>query len=139
MTPTHIELMVDRLCGLFPRDNIARNTVKNAWTRDEFLLLNTYDDEVKGVLAVLENDKTYPSLARVKEVFRNNKKTVVYDGPVCEICDNCGWDDGSRWETQGKNDKGEDNYVMVNDFFRQIDILGFETTYVKKCSCQLVS
>ena len=38
MKPENIELFVDRLCGLFPRDNVARNTVKNAWNKDDFML-----------------------------------------------------------------------------------------------------
>ena len=37
MTPALIELMVDRLCGMYPTTNIARNTVKNAWVKDELL------------------------------------------------------------------------------------------------------
>ena len=74
MIPAHIELLIDRICGLFPSSNIARNTVKNAWTKDEFLLLQVDVDDIKEVLAKLENDTSFPSLARLKHVDR---KSVV--------------------------------------------------------------
>ena len=47
MKPMYIELFVDRLCGLFPKDNIARNTVKKAWLHDEYLILNVEEEEVE--------------------------------------------------------------------------------------------
>lgn len=69
MTPSHIELFIDRLCGFFPTDSIARNTVKAAWTKEEALLEATEHD---GHLAlnVLQNDQKFPNLSRVKAVLK---------------------------------------------------------------------
>ena len=69
MRPEVIDLFVDRLCGIFPKDNIARNTVKNAWNRDDFLL-GCDEEHGKIALQMLEHDDTFPNLKRVKEVFR---------------------------------------------------------------------
>jgi hypothetical protein len=130
MKPMYIELFVDRLCGMFPRDNIARNTVKSAWIRDDFFLLNTQEEEVKAALTILENDKAFPSLARAKEVFRSIRKAAVDSSPTCDTCDNTGWDGGSRWEQQGDD---PENFVMTQDFHRQVGLLGDTSTYVVKC------
>jgi len=135
MTPAHIELMIDRICGLFPSSNIARNTVKNAWTKDEFLLLGVDVDDIKPVLAKLENDTSFPSLARLKHVIRSIKNKDLVAGPSCSTCKGTGWDDGARWEEQSK-----DNWVMTQDYYKSTDLLtGLERNYVKKCECQLVS
>ena len=132
MKPMYIELFVDRLCGLFPKDNIARNTVKKAWLHDEYLLLNVEEDEVKAAMAVLEADKAFPSLHRVKEVFRGNRKSKIAAtaGPICVICDGTGWDHGSRWEQQGPD---PENFVMIQDFYKQVGLLGDTQSYVKQC------
>jgi hypothetical protein len=47
-TNAQIEGMVDRICGLFPTTQIGRNTVKNAWVTDEFLLDADVDDARKA-------------------------------------------------------------------------------------------
>ena len=123
MTPAHIELMIDRICGLFPSSNIARNTVKNAWTKDEFLLLQ------------VENDSSFPTLARLKDVIRKIKNKAVEGVPMCSTCKGTGWDDGARWSY-----KGNDMWVMTHDYYTKTDIVtGLTRTYVKKCECQLVS
>lgn len=69
MTPTNIELFVDRLCGFFPTDSIARNTVKAAWSKEDALLEATDHD---GYLAlnVLQQDQKFPNLSRVKQVLK---------------------------------------------------------------------
>jgi hypothetical protein len=135
MTPSHIELMIDRLCGLYPSSNIARNTVKNAWTKDEFLLLEVDVDDIKEVLLKLENDGSFPTLARLKHVIRKIKHKDLVEGPACRTCSGSGWDDGVRWEEQGK-----DNWVMTHNYYTTVDLLtGLPRNYVKKCECQLVS
>lgn len=134
MTPAHIELLVDRICGLFPSSNIARNTVKNAWTHDEFLLLEADVEDMKQVLLKIENDNSFPSLARLKDVIRKIKTAVSSTSPSCSTCKGTGWDDGSRWSY-----KGNDVWVMTHDYYKSTDILtGTARTYVKKCECQLV-
>ena len=135
MTPAHIELMIDRICGLFPSSNIARNTVKNAWTKDEFLLLQVEVDDIKEVLLKLENDSSFPTLARLKDVIRKIKNKAVEGVPMCSTCKGTGWDDGARWSY-----KGNDMWVMTHDYYTKTDIVtGLTRTYVKKCECQLVS
>ena len=134
MKPMYIELFVDRLCGLFPKDNIARNTVKKAWLHDEYLLLNVEEDEVKAALAVIEADKVFPSLHRVKEVFRGNRKSKIAAavGPICVVCDGSGWDNGERWgEVNGK-------YVVTTPRWTEIGILGDEQGCVRRCEDCLV-
>lgn len=135
MTPAHIELMIDRICGLFPSSNIARNTVKNAWTKDEFLLLEVEADDIKEVLLKLENDSSFPSLARLKDVIRKIKTKSVAASPICKTCRGTGWDDGSRWVY-----KGDDIWEMTQDYYTSTDLLtGTPRHFVKKCECQLVS
>lgn len=135
MTPSHIELMIDRICGLFPSSNIARNTVKNAWTKDDFLLLQTEVDDIKEVLLKLENDSSFPTLARLKDVIRKIKNKAVEGVPMCSTCKGTGWDDGARWAY-----KGDDMWVMTHDYYTKTDIVtGLTRNYVKKCECQLVS
>jgi hypothetical protein len=134
MKPMYIELFVDRLCGLFPKDNIARNTVKKAWLHDEYLILNVEEEEVKAALSILEADKAFPSLHRVKEVFRSNRKSKIAAtvGPICPICGGTGWDNGERWEKVG--DTGEiSDYVVTTPRWTQIGIFGDTQGYVQQC------
>jgi len=70
MKPENIDLFIDRLCGVFPKDNIARNTVKKAWAADDFLLRSSVEDCRKALL-ILENDGSFPTLPRVKQVLRS--------------------------------------------------------------------
>ena len=68
MTPALIELMIDRLCGMYPTTNIARNTVKNAWVKDE-LLLDATEEDAKAVLKIAESLGHYPTQYEVKSMF----------------------------------------------------------------------
>ena len=134
MKPMYIELLVDRLCGLFPKDNIARNTVKKTWLHDDYLLLSVQETEVSAALAVLECDKFFPTLHRVKEVFRANVKKGIQEQntPACDVCGGTGWDSGDRWEdTPG-------GYVMTKERLTTVGPLGDTTTYVIRCESCLV-
>lgn len=109
MTPGHIELFIDRLCGYFPTDSIARNTVKAAWTKEDALLEASEHD---GYLAlnVLQNDARFPTLARVKTVIRQwQQNRLPKDG-----CGKClsGW-------------------VYV----QPIEVNGITYRQVKQCTC----
>lgn len=88
MTPTNIELFVDRLCGFFPTDSIARNTVKAAWSKED-ALLEASEHDGHLALNVLQNDAKFPNLARVKQVIRQWQSSRVPDGG----CGHClsGW------------------------------------------------
>ena len=133
MKPMYIELFVDRLCGFFPKDNIARNTVKKAWLHDDYLLLNVEEEEVKAALATLEADKSFPSLHRVKEVFRAGRKgKMAAITNNCDVCGGTGWDSGERWE------EIDGAYVVTTPKLTQLGILGDTQSYVKKCEDCLV-
>ena len=133
MKPMYIELFVDRLCGFFPKDNIARNTVKKAWLHDEYLILNVEEDEVKAALATLEADKSFPSLHRVKEVFRAGRKSkIAAITNNCDVCGGTGWDSGERWEDTA------DGYVITKERFTVVGLLGDTTTTVIQCQSCLV-
>lgn len=87
MSPERIDLFVDRICGYFPTTNIARNTVKNAW-RQEDMLIDLSDEQAKKVLAKIQQEQSFPTLARVKSIIRSS-----YGGHLSEYCGKCneGW------------------------------------------------
>ena len=101
------------------------------WIRDEFLLVQALESDMKEVLLKIENDQSFPSLARVKDVIRKiHNKSVVTTKNSCSICSGGGWDDGSRWEERNGQ------FTMVQDFKRQKnELTGAMETYVTKCEC----
>jgi hypothetical protein len=123
MKPEVIDLFVDRLCGIFPRDNIARNTVKNAWNRDDFLL-GVPDEHGKQALQTLEGDDQFPSLKRVKEVFRKMQHKTSTVSVTCPLCQGTGWDTGERWLN------GEMTHGKYIEEWR-----GHKYPVVKRCDC----
>ena len=128
MKQENIELFVDRLCALFPGDAVARNTIKRGWTVDKDLL----DADVvncRRALQVIEKDKTFPSLFRVKQVLKQFKPNEHVR--KCQLCNGSGWDDGLRVET---NAAGETK--VVQDRYTREDDLGMLVTCVKPCSCK---
>jgi hypothetical protein len=106
VTPAQIEGMIDRLCGLFPTTQIGRNTVKNAWITDEFLLDATVDEARLVVEWVKEwCDKFPASLKEMRKIFilvRNRKPVDVKSGKGCTICDGTLWDNGIRYDSKAK-------------------------------------
>ena len=89
MTPALIDLMIDRLCGMYPTTNIARNTVKNAWGKDE-LLLDASEEDSNRVLKMAESLGHFPNQFEIKSMF--NKITGVRQAIVgCPLCDNNGF------------------------------------------------
>jgi hypothetical protein len=89
VTPALIELFVDRLCGMYPTTNIARNTVKNAWVKDD-LLLDASDDDAKTVLKMCESLGHYPNQFEVKMMF--NKVMGVRNAEIgCDDCEGTGF------------------------------------------------
>lgn len=109
MTPGNIELFVDRLCGYFPTDSIARNTVKAAWTKEDVLLQAT-DHDGHLALNVLQNDAKFPNLARVKQVLRQWQQSRIPP----EGCGKClsGW-----------------------VYIEPIEMFGHTYRQVRRCSC----
>jgi hypothetical protein len=105
MTPMQIEGMVDRICGLFPTTQIGRNTVKNAWVTDEFLLDAHVDDARKVTDWIKTNSDKFPaSLRELHNIFRKVKGLGVKNQPIevqCDICLGMLWDDGIRYSKDG--------------------------------------
>ena len=122
MKPVHIELFIDRLCGLFPTTNIARNTLKSSWTKDD-VLLDASEEDGKSVLKMCEGLDRFPgSLGEVKRMFRS-LRGVVGSGFGCNRCDNSGWDIGRRITD------GEETFYTTT-------YMGRTYTYVKPCECR---
>ena len=106
MTPMQIEGMVDRICGLFPTTQIGRNTVKNAWTVDDFLLDADVDEARKVTDWIKANSDKFPaSLRELHNIFRKVRGLGTNNQPIetkCDICNGMLWDDGIRYSQDGK-------------------------------------
>jgi hypothetical protein len=105
MTPMQIEGMVDRICGLFPTTQIGRNTVKNAWTVDDFLLDADVDEARKVTDWIKANSDKFPaSLRELHNIFRKVRGLGTKNQPIetkCDICNGMLWDDGIRYSQDG--------------------------------------
>ena len=122
MKPMHIELFIDRLCGLFPTTNIARNTLKSAWTRDD-IMLDASEEDAKAVLKMCESLSKFPaSISEVRNMFR--KVGGVIGGTFgCDLCDYGGWDVGRQ-------------IINGAETFYTMEFMGGTYTYVKPCQCR---
>jgi hypothetical protein len=128
MNGAQIEGMIDRICGLFPTSQIARNTVKSAWTNDDFLTFQSVEDARRIIPLVMERFDKFPSLKEIHHTFRLLRNTQP--DPIvmqCDICCNQGWDTGERWDFgTGK---------LLDEAYTEIH-LGHEYRVVKKCVCR---
>jgi hypothetical protein len=122
MKPVHIELFIDRLCGLFPTTNIARNTLKSAWTRDD-IMLDASEEDGKAVLKLCESLSKFPaSIGEVRHMFRQVGGHI--GGTFgCELCDHSGWDVGRQ-------------IIDGVETFYTMEFMGNTYTYVKECQCR---
>jgi hypothetical protein len=122
MKPIHIELFIDRLCGLFPTTNIARNTLKSAWTRDD-IMLDASEEDGKAVLKLCESLSKFPaSIGEVRHMFRQVGGHI--GGTFgCELCDHSGWDVGRQ-------------IIDGVETFYTMEFMGNNYTYVKACQCR---
>jgi hypothetical protein len=125
MKPIHIELFIDRLCGLFPTTNIARNTLKSAWTRDD-IMLDASEEDGKAVLKLCESLSKFPaSIGEVRHMFRQVGGHI--GGTFgCELCDHSGWDVGRQ-------------IIDGVETFYTMEFMGNNYTYVKACQCRDVA
>lgn len=100
MTPERIRTFIDRLCAYFPTQIIARNTLKDAWCRDEMFIDASDEDAIK-VLKKCETLDKFPNLSAVKQFFRlaRGETRGVFN---CPDCDNAGWDIGRVWHPDGQ-------------------------------------
>lgn len=130
MKPENIDLFIDRLCGVFPKDNIARNTVKRAWSADDYLLKSSVEDCRKALL-ILEKDGSFPSLPRVKQVLRSLSPVKEFTR-TCNKCDGTGYDTGFRLKRQWAAD--EEVWTVERGPYT-VNVYGHEYSMVKRCSC----
>ena len=131
MKPVHIELFIDRLCGLFPTTNIARNTLKSAWTRDD-ILLDASEEDAKAVLKMCESLAKFPaSIMEVRAMFRK-VLGVIEGNSGCQLCDYTGWDIGRQ---QHHNIDDSDCYPGCETFYT-MEFMGNQYGYVKPCQCR---
>jgi len=129
MNLAQIEGMIDRICGLFPTSQIARNTVKSTWTNDDFLLYQSVDDARKIIPIVMDKHDKFPSLKEIHNAFRQlhniSADPIVMD---CEICLGQGWDTGERWNFADK--------ILLDECYTEMH-LGHQYRVVKRCACRL--
>jgi hypothetical protein len=104
LTPMQIEGMVDRICGLFPTTQIGRNTVKNAWTVDDFLLDADVDEARKVTDWIKINSDKFPaSLKEMHNIFRKVRgQTETKSEIKCDLCKGSLWDDGITYSSDGR-------------------------------------
>ena len=131
MKPAHIELFIDRLCGLFPTTNIARNTLKSTWGKDD-LLLDASEEEAKTVLKMCEGLDRFPgSLGEVKRMFRKVMGVVGNNAQIgCPKCDYTGYDNGRQEHPPS------DEYPDGHETFYTEEYNGHQYTYIKPCECR---
>ena len=119
MTPMQIEGMVDRICGLFPTTQIGRNTVKNAWVTDEFLLDADVDDARKVTDWIKINSDKFPhSLRELHSIFHKVQgKSEIKSEIKCEVCKGLLWDDGITYSSDGRllTEQYTQTYVYQTD------------------------
>lgn len=104
MTPAQIEGMVDRICGLFPTTQIGRNTVKNAWVTDQFLLDADVDAARKVTDWIKINSEKFPhSLRELHNIFHKVSGSHQIKSDIeCKVCDGLLWDDGISYSDDGR-------------------------------------
>jgi hypothetical protein len=116
MTPAQIEGMVDRICGLFPTTQIGRNTVKNAWVTDQFLLDADVDDARRVTDWIKLNSEKFPhSLRELHGIFyKVTGSHKIESDTVCKLCDGLLWDDGISYSDDGR--RLTEQYTIVERY-----------------------
>lgn len=96
MNSQHIELFINRLHAFFPTDPIPKNTIIETWRQDKYLLSVSHLFGTPA-LEILEKDGKFPSLPRVKSVFKQLQEVNNYTPTnTCRmgICDGNGYIQG---------------------------------------------
>jgi hypothetical protein len=95
---------VDRICGLFPTTQIGRNTVKNAWVTDEFLLDADVDDARKARTGSRSTVRSF--LIRcvncTASLGRSLDRSKLRAKFVCILCNGLLWDEGISYSDDGR-------------------------------------
>jgi hypothetical protein len=116
MTPAQIEGMVDRICGLFPTTQIGRNTVKNAWVTDEFLLSADVNDARRVTDWIKLNSEKFPhSLRELHGIFYKVSGSHKIESDIsCKLCNGLLWDDGISYSDDGR--RLTEQYTIVDRY-----------------------
>lgn len=101
MNGNEIELFVNRLAGMFPSQQIPKNTIINTW-RNDTGMLNLPVSDGRAALTMLEKDPCFPSLFRVKQVFQRLDEERKFNKPYCTTCDAEGYVMGDKIEINGR-------------------------------------
>lgn len=124
MTPAQIEGMIDRICGMYAAHNVSRNSMKGAWSQDDFLL-DCPVEKGREVLALVEQHGKIPSLPEIKQmmhrVMRADAGIAGVTKPNCHICGGSGWDSGISADNP-------DGYTFVER--------GVTYRFAKVCPCR---
>lgn len=88
MTRDDIELMVSRLRGFWPSQDIALNTTKEAWAKSDTLQRLSVGGG-KAILDAVKNERQFPSLGQVEQIARRLLRDEITT--VCGLCKNDGW------------------------------------------------
>ena len=112
VTPERIRTFIDRLCAYFPTQIIARNTLKDAWCRDDIFIESSDEDAIK-VLKKCEALDKFPNLSTVKNFFRlaRGEDRGAYH---CEDCGSTGWDIGRTIHEDGQETFHTEHFEPFN-------------------------
>lgn len=133
MTPAQIEGMVDRICGLFPTTQIGRNTVKNAWVTDQFLLDADVDAARKVTDWIKINSEKFPhSLRELHNIFHKVAGSHEIKSEVqCKVCDGLLWDDGISYSSDGR--RLTEQYTVTEIYKSDTAVREHTYTVVRPC------
>jgi hypothetical protein len=125
--------MIDRICGIYPTNNVYRKGMRSTWSQDDFLLSVDVDDARK-VMDLVEVHGKVPSLPEIKQMLRMMWNKSATHQPIvvkCEICAESGWDTGIRL----KKDPTAMYGCVVSEYVTTEEFLGNTYSVVRPCAC----
>jgi len=96
MRKVQIEILIDRICGMYATTSVPRNSMKEAWISDEYL--QDFDEQVdrRKLLSMVENHNKVPSLPEFKRMLRTLEPPLAVLLNQCKKCAGSGWWDGLK-------------------------------------------
>lgn len=88
MTRNEIDLMVSRLAGFWPSQDLRLNTTKDAWAKSE-VLQRLSAGGGKQILNEIKNERQFPSLGQVEAIARRLLRDEFEAD--CGVCKGDGW------------------------------------------------
>lgn len=126
MTPLQIETFLDRICGLFPSQQVSLAKAKEAWRTDPFLLAQCVEDGRQIIAVITEQCDKFPSLKQVHECFKLLNPQPDAGKDICRFCDGTGW--------VYPLDENGVRKTRTHGLFNKEGIL-LEYNYVVRCEC----